>query len=125
MEILVRNGANINEKDVKNISVGETDDFERDQIERAECIFLRTTHSFLFFISFVNQSPLFIGKCLRFRLSLSLFSSLFSFSLFLFSSYFHFFSHFCKEIFADILSSGCLMSLWEELWAGMTLREWA
>ncbi len=36
MEILVRNGANINEKDVKNISIGETDDFERENIERAE-----------------------------------------------------------------------------------------
>ncbi len=28
VEILLQNGANINEKDVKNISVGETDDFE-------------------------------------------------------------------------------------------------
>ncbi len=31
MVILVRNGANINEKKVKNISVGETDDFEREK----------------------------------------------------------------------------------------------
>ncbi len=31
MEILVRNGANINEKTVKNISLGETDDFERER----------------------------------------------------------------------------------------------
>jgi hypothetical protein len=29
VEILVRNGANINEKRVRNISVGEADDFER------------------------------------------------------------------------------------------------
>ncbi len=38
MEILLRNGANINEKDVRNISVGETDDFvcvcEREQRTR-------------------------------------------------------------------------------------------
>ena len=37
MEILVRNGANINEKDVKNISVGETEDQkerEREQRKR-------------------------------------------------------------------------------------------
>ncbi len=31
MEILVRNGANLNEKDVKYISVEETDDFERER----------------------------------------------------------------------------------------------
>ncbi len=31
MEILLRNGANINEKDVKNISVGETEDFEKER----------------------------------------------------------------------------------------------
>ncbi len=45
-------------------------------------------------------------------------------SLFLFFS-FHLPSLFspCKEIFADILSNGCLMSLWEELRAGMALRE--
>ncbi len=40
MEILVQNGANINEKDVKNISIRETDDFERKresaEIEREE-----------------------------------------------------------------------------------------
>ncbi len=35
MEILLRNGANINEKNVKNISVGETEDFERGR-ERAK-----------------------------------------------------------------------------------------
>jgi ankyrin repeat protein len=29
VKILLRNGANINEKNVKNIFVGETDDFER------------------------------------------------------------------------------------------------
>jgi hypothetical protein len=37
VEILVRNGANINEKDVKNISVGETEDQrerEREQRKR-------------------------------------------------------------------------------------------
>ncbi len=34
MEILVRNGANINEKNVRNISVGETDDFERERERR-------------------------------------------------------------------------------------------
>jgi ankyrin repeat protein len=34
VEILLRNGANINEKAVKNISVGETDDFEKER-ERA------------------------------------------------------------------------------------------
>jgi ankyrin repeat protein len=28
VEILLRNGANINENNVRNISVGETDDFE-------------------------------------------------------------------------------------------------
>ncbi len=31
MKILLRNGANINEKNVKNTSVGETDDFERER----------------------------------------------------------------------------------------------
>jgi hypothetical protein len=40
VEILVQNGANINEKDVKNISIRETDDFERKresaEIEREE-----------------------------------------------------------------------------------------
>ncbi len=35
MEILVRNGANINEKNVKNISVGETDAVEKER-ERAK-----------------------------------------------------------------------------------------
>ncbi len=35
MEILLQNGANINEIDVRNIYVGETDDFERGR-ERAE-----------------------------------------------------------------------------------------
>jgi ankyrin repeat protein len=34
VEILLRNGANINEKAVKNISVEETDDFEKEQGER-------------------------------------------------------------------------------------------
>ncbi len=33
MEILLRNGANINEKNV-NISAGETDDFERERGSR-------------------------------------------------------------------------------------------
>jgi hypothetical protein len=31
VEILLRNGANINEKNVKNISVGETVDVERER----------------------------------------------------------------------------------------------
>jgi hypothetical protein len=31
VEILVQNGANVNEKDVKNISVGEADDFEKER----------------------------------------------------------------------------------------------
>jgi hypothetical protein len=31
VEILVRNGANINEKNVRNIFVGETEDFERER----------------------------------------------------------------------------------------------
>jgi hypothetical protein len=31
VEILLRNGANINEKNVKSISVGETDDFEKER----------------------------------------------------------------------------------------------
>ena len=31
MEILLRNGASINEKDVKNISVGEADDVEKER----------------------------------------------------------------------------------------------
>jgi hypothetical protein len=31
VEILLRNGANINEKDVIYISVGETDDFEKER----------------------------------------------------------------------------------------------
>ncbi len=35
MEILLRSGANINEKNVRNISVGETDGFERKR-ERAK-----------------------------------------------------------------------------------------
>ncbi len=34
MEILLRNGANINEKNVKNISIGETDDFEKEIEQR-------------------------------------------------------------------------------------------
>jgi hypothetical protein len=35
VEILLRSGANINEKNVRNISVGETDGFERKR-ERAK-----------------------------------------------------------------------------------------
>ncbi len=35
MEILLRNGANIDEKNVKNISVGKADDFEKER-ERAK-----------------------------------------------------------------------------------------
>ena len=31
MEILLRNGANINEKRVRNICVGEGDDFEKER----------------------------------------------------------------------------------------------
>ncbi len=31
MDILLRNGANINEKDVRNTTVGETDDFEEER----------------------------------------------------------------------------------------------
>ncbi len=31
MEILLRNGANINQKDVRNTTVGETDDFEKER----------------------------------------------------------------------------------------------
>jgi hypothetical protein len=31
VEILLRNGANINEKNVRNILVGETDDFEKER----------------------------------------------------------------------------------------------
>ncbi len=36
MEILVRNGANVNETDVRNISVGESDDFEKESKERED-----------------------------------------------------------------------------------------
>jgi hypothetical protein len=36
VEILLRNGANINEKNVRNISVRETDDFERERGIRDE-----------------------------------------------------------------------------------------
>ncbi len=36
MEILLRNGANINEKAVKNISVGETNDLKKEQGESRE-----------------------------------------------------------------------------------------
>ncbi len=37
MEILLQNGANINEKDVKNISVGETEDFEKERERAKKC----------------------------------------------------------------------------------------
>ncbi len=33
-EILLQNGANINEKNVTNISVGETEDFERERAKK-------------------------------------------------------------------------------------------
>jgi hypothetical protein len=36
VEILLRNGANIDEKDVKNISVGKTDDFEKERERERE-----------------------------------------------------------------------------------------
>ncbi len=36
VEILLLNGANINEKNVKYISIGETDDFEKEQREREQ-----------------------------------------------------------------------------------------
>ncbi len=47
VEILVRNGANINEKNVRNTSVGVTDDFEKEREREslrdrqgAVCLFL-------------------------------------------------------------------------------------
>ncbi len=44
MENLLWNGAIINEKDVKNISVEETDDFEKEQIDRESFNFRLPTY---------------------------------------------------------------------------------
>ncbi len=151
--ILLRNGANINEKTVKNTSVGETADFERErEIEGAEreqgegedreeregergsserkterieenlressCISVYYCRE-LMFISFFFH--LCTNQFLFYRIMYT-----FSFLLlFFFSFSFHLLSPFLSEIIADILSNGCLMSLCEELWAGMALREWA
>jgi hypothetical protein len=108
---------------------------------RYECIVLQRTHVFLFFllhISYVNQSisphrilfvfyPLYASLSFRNDGCILLFLS---FARLLFSSHslsltFHLPSlfFFCKDIFADILSDGCLMCLCKELWGEMALRE--
>ncbi len=63
VEILVRNGASINEKNVKNISVGETDDFQREQEQRKrDGRRAEFNHSHLFCLWNILSHPSFIQQ---------------------------------------------------------------